>query len=79
MLEFYFYLAIAYNQAERADDALAVCQKALENITEKSKKEVVSDFYAIMGDIYHTKKMNAEAYALMILHWFTIRRISEHE
>lgn len=77
MLEFYFYLAIAYNQAERADDALAVCQKALGNITEKSKKEVVSDFYAIMGDIYHTKKMNAEAYALMILHWFTIRRISE--
>ena len=56
MLEFYFYLAIAYNQAERADDALAVCQKALGNITEKSKKEVVSDFYAIMGDIYHTKK-----------------------
>ena len=63
MLEFYFYLAIAYNQAERADDALAVCPTALENITEKSKKEVVSDFYAIMGDIYHTKKMNAEAYA----------------
>lgn len=56
MLEFYFYLAIAYNQAERADDALAVCQKALGNITEKSKKEVVSDFYAIMGDIYHTKR-----------------------
>lgn len=63
MLEFYFYLAIAYNQAERTDDALAVCQKALENLTEKSKKEVVSDFYAIMGDIYHTKKMNTEAYA----------------
>lgn len=63
MLEFYFYLAIAYNQAERTDDALAVCRKALEHITENSKKEVVSDFYAIMGDIYHTKKMNAEAYA----------------
>ena len=62
MLEFYFYLAIAYNQAERADDALAVCQKALGNITEKSKKEVVSDFYAIMGDIYHTKKQMADAY-----------------
>ena len=63
MLEFYFYLAIGYNQAERTDDALAVCKKALENITENSKKEVVSDFYAIMGDIYHTKKMNTEAYA----------------
>lgn len=63
MLEFYFYLAIAYNQAERTDDALAVCRKALEHITENSKKEVVSDFYAIMGDVYHTKNMNAEAYA----------------
>lgn len=63
MLEFYFYLAIGYNQAERSDDALAICKEALENVTESSKKEVVSDFYSIMGDIYHTKKMNAEAYA----------------
>ena len=63
MLEFYFYLAIGYNQAERSDDALATCREALENVTESSKKEVVSDFYSIMGDIYHTKKMNAEAYA----------------
>lgn len=39
MLEFYFYLAIAYNQAERADDALAVCQKALGNITERARKK----------------------------------------
>lgn len=63
MLEFYYYLVIAYNQAERTDDALAVCQKALDHVTEKSKKEVVSDFYAIMGDLYHTKNMNTEAYA----------------
>ena len=63
MLEFYFYLAIGYNQAERSDDALAVCKEALKNVTDASKKEMVSDFYSIMGDIYHTKKMNAEAYA----------------
>lgn len=63
MLEFYYYLVMAYYQAERIDDALSTCQKALDHITEKSKKEVVSDFYAIMGDIYHTKKMNTEAYA----------------
>ena len=63
MLEFYFYLAIGYNQAERSDDALAVCKEALKNVMDASKKEVVSDFYSIMGDIYHTKKMNAEAYA----------------
>lgn len=63
MLEFYFYLAIGYNQAERPDDALAVCLKALTYVTAESKKEVVSDFYAIMGDIYHAKKQNSEAYA----------------
>lgn len=63
MLEFYFYLAIAYNQAERTDDALAVCRKALEHVNGDSKKEVVSDFYAIIGDAYHTKKLNKEAYA----------------
>lgn len=63
MLEFYFYLAIAYNQAERTDDVIAVCQKALTRVTKDSKKEVVSDFYSIMGDAYHTKDLNKEAYA----------------
>lgn len=62
-LEFYFYLAIAYNQADRPDDVLAISAKALEQVTPESKKEVVSDFYSIMGDIYHTKKQMAEAYA----------------
>lgn len=63
MLEFYFYLAIAYNQAERTDDVIVICRKALEQVTTESKKEVVSDFYSILGDAYHTKDSNAEAYA----------------
>lgn len=62
-LEFYFYLAIAYNQAERRDDVLAISRKALEQVTSQSKKEVVSDFYTIMGDVYHTQKQMPEAYA----------------
>ena len=37
-LEFYFYLAIAYSQAERNDEVLAICQKALANATNDSKK-----------------------------------------
>lgn len=61
-LEFYFYLAIAYNQAERYDEALAVSRKALMNATADSKKEILSDFYSIMGDIYHSKKQMTEAY-----------------
>lgn len=63
MLEFYFYLAIAYNQAERTDDVIAVCLKALEHVTADSKKEVVSDFYTILADAYHTKDQKDEAYA----------------
>lgn len=63
MLEFYFYLAIAYNQAERTEDVITVCRKALTQITSDSKKEVVSDFYSILGDAYHTKDLNKEAYA----------------
>ncbi|WP_373799375.1 tetratricopeptide repeat protein, partial [Bacteroides heparinolyticus] len=63
MLEFYFYLAIAYNQAERTDDALNVCLKALTRVTDESNKEMVSNFYAIIGDIYHTKNRNLDAYA----------------
>ena len=62
MLEFYFYLAIAYNQAERTDDVISICQKALTQITADSKKEVVSDFYSILGDAYHTNDLNTEAY-----------------
>lgn len=63
MLELYFYLAIAYNQAERTDDVIAVCLKALEHVTADSKKEVVSDFYTILADAYHTKDRKDEAYA----------------
>lgn len=63
-LEFYFYLAIAYNQAGRLDDVLRVSNNALQQTTPESKKEVVSDFYSIMGDVYHTKKMMSQAYAV---------------
>lgn len=62
-LELYFYLGIAYYQADRWDDALNVYKKALTHVTADSKKEVVSDFYSMMGDIYHTKKQITEAYA----------------
>lgn len=62
-LPLYYYLAIAYHQAEQADSVLSVCNKALQHVTADTQKELVSDFYSIMGDIYHTKKQMAEAYA----------------
>lgn len=62
-LEFYYYLAIAYNQAEQTDSVVNICKRALKHTTPDSKKEIVSDFYSIMGDMYHTKKQMQEAYA----------------
>lgn len=62
-LGLYYYLALAYHQAEQADSVLSVCNRALEHITPDTRKEVISDFYSIMGDIYHTKKQMTEAYA----------------
>lgn len=58
-----FYLVIAYNQAEHWDDVLEVSRKALEHVTPESDKQMVSDFYTIIGDVYHTKKLMKEAYA----------------
>jgi tetratricopeptide (TPR) repeat protein len=62
MLEFYYYLAIGYNQTQRADSVISVCQRALFHVTDDSDSNVVSDFYAILGDAYHTKKMMPETY-----------------
>lgn len=62
-LELYYYLAIAYNQADQADEVLSVCQKALKQVTPQTRKEVVSDFYSLIGDVYHTKKQMEQAYA----------------
>lgn len=62
-LEFYYYLAIAYNQAEQPDSVISICKRALEHTTVDSKKEIVSEFYSILGDMYHTQKQMPEAYA----------------
>lgn len=62
-LELYYYLAIAYHQAEQTDSVLSVCSRALQHTKVDTRKEIISDFYSIMGDIYHTKKQMKEAYA----------------
>ena len=62
-LELYYYLALAYSQAQQTDSVLNVCRGALQRVTPESPKEMVSDFYAIMGDVYHQKGKEAETYA----------------
>lgn len=62
-LEFYYYWGIAHYQKDQHDEALEVFKKGVRQVDETSDKNMVSDFYSILGDLYHTKKMNAEAYA----------------
>lgn len=62
-LEFYYYLAVAYNLAEKPDSVISICKRALEHKTADGKKEIVSEFYSILGDMYHTQKQMKEAYA----------------
>ena len=62
-LEFYYYKGLAHYQKDRNDEALKVFEKGVRQVNEESDKTLVSDFYAIMGDIFHSKKMDVEAYA----------------
>ena len=62
-MEFYYYLGVAYYQTDKKDEALDVLKKGAGQFNEKSDKKIISDFYSIMGDIYHTKDMSNEAYA----------------
>ena len=62
-LEFYYYKGLAHYQKDQNDEALKVFEKGVRQVNEESDKALVSDFYAIMGDIFHSKKMDAEAYA----------------
>ena len=62
-LEFYYYWGIAHYQKEEHDKALEVFKKGVRQVGPESDKNMVSDFYSIMGDLYHQKDMNTEAYA----------------
>ena len=62
-LEFYYYWGVAHYQKDQHDEALEVFKKGVRQVGADSDKGLVSDFYSIMGDLYHTKKMNVEAYA----------------
>ena len=60
---FYYYQGIAYYQNSQLDEALDAFQNGIGVITQQSDPAIVSDFYAVMGDIMHQKGMDREAYA----------------
>ena len=62
-MAFYYYQGIAYYKQEKLDDALSAFQNGIGVINENSSPLIVSDFYAVMGDILHQKGLAEEAYA----------------
>ena len=62
-MAFYYFMGLAHFQKDERDEALNSFQRGVAQINESSNKEIVSDFYAIMGDILHEKGREKEAYA----------------
>lgn len=62
-LSFYYFLGFAYIQKDDDDGALEVLRRGVSQINDQSNPSLVSDFYAIMGDILHDKGDNEGAYA----------------
>ena len=62
-LEVYYYWGLAHYQKDQKDEAMEVFKKGIRQVGPNSDKSMASDFYSILGDLYHTKKMNEEAYA----------------
>lgn len=62
-MAFYYYQGIAYYKLEKLDEALSAFQNGIGVINDNSNPNIVSDFYAVMGDILHQKGLAEEAYA----------------
>ena len=62
-MAFYYYQGIAYYKREQLDDALSTFRNGIDVITDNSDPVIVSDFYAVMGDILHQKGLAEEAFA----------------
>ena len=61
-MAFYYYQGIAYYQKDQLDQALNAFQNGIGVITAQSDPAIVSDFYAVMGDILHQKGQAREAF-----------------
>ena len=62
-LAFYYFMAMAYNQQDNIDDALVTIRRGVTVANVQTNKELVSDLYGLMGEMYHEKGMDKEAFA----------------
>jgi len=62
-MAFYYYQGIAYYKRDSLDAALGAFQNGIGVINSDSDPAIVSDFYAVMGDILHQKGQVESAFA----------------
>ncbi len=62
-MAFYYYQGMAYYRQDDHDNALEAFQNGINVITDESHPDIVSDFYAVMGDLLHQKGREQEAFA----------------
>ena len=62
-MAFYYFMGLAYYQKDERDKALEMFRKGVSEINSQSNADIVSDFYAMMGDILYQKGWSAEAFA----------------
>ena len=61
-MAFYYYEGLAYYQKEDHEEALGSFQRGVAQVKENSNKELVSDLYYFMGDLYHQKGQENKAF-----------------
>ena len=62
-MAFYYYQGVALSQQDKTDEALDTFKNGISVINEQSSPDIVSDFYAIMGDLLHQKGDTQQAFA----------------
>ena len=50
---YYYYLGIGYYQLKKNKDAVDALQKGLGKVTDKSNLSLITNMYAVSGDLYH--------------------------
>lgn len=63
VIEFYYYMGLAYHEQKKNKEALDAFVKGTSQISDKTDKELASDLFAILGDLYHELNKNQLAYA----------------
>ena len=62
-MAFYYYQGVALSQQDKTDEALDTFKNGISVINEQSSPDIVSYFYAIMGDLLHEKGDKQQAFA----------------